>query len=1008
MQDLAPGDYTITVKNTDGCTSAETATINPVPNAPEVPVLAATQPDCINPLGSIEVTSPLGAEYTYSIDGTTFQAETTFAGLAPGDYTITVKNTDGCTSAETATINPVPNAPEVPVLAATQPDCINPLGSIEVTSPLGAEYTYSIDGTTFQAETTFAGLAPGDYTITVKNTDGCTSAETATINPVPNAPEVPVLAATQPDCINPLGSIEVTSPLGAEYSYSIDGTTFQTETTFAGLAPGDYTITVKNTDGCTSAETATINPVPNAPEVPVLAATQPDCINPLGSIEVTSPLGAEYTYSIDGTTFQAETTFAGLTPGDYTITVKNTDGCTSAETATINPVPNAPEVPVLAATQPDCINPLGSIEVTSPLGAEYSYSIDGTTFQAETTFAGLAPGDYTITVKNTDGCTSAETATINPVPNAPEVPVLAATQPDCINPLGSIEVTSPLGAEYTYSIDGTTFQTETTFAGLAPGDYTITVKNTDGCTSAETATINPVPNAPEVPVLAATQPDCINPLGSIEVTSPLGAEYTYSIDGTTFQAETTFAGLAPGDYTITVKNTDGCTSAETATINPVPNAPEVPVLAATQPDCINPLGSIEVTSPLGAEYSYSIDGTTFQTETTFAGLAPGDYTITVKNTDGCTSAETATINPVPNAPEVPVLAATQPDCINPLGSIEVTSPLGAEYTYSIDGTTFQAETTFAGLAPGDYTITVKNTDGCTSAETATINPVPNAPEVPVLAATQPDCINPLGSIEVTSPLGAEYSYSIDGTTFQTETTFAGLAPGDYTITVKNTDGCTSAETATINPVPNAPEVPVLAATQPDCINPLGSIEVTSPLGAEYTYSIDGTTFQTETTFAGLTPGDYTITVKNTDGCTSAETATINPVPNAPEVPVLAATQPDCINPLGSIEVTSPLGAEYTYSIDGTTFQTETTFAGLAPGDYTITVKNTDGCTSAETATINPVPNAPEVPVLAATQPDCINPLGSIEVTSPLGAEYTYSIDGTTFQTETTFAGPCSG
>ena len=102
MQDLAPGDYTITVKNTDGCTSAETATINPVPDAPEVPVLAATQPDCINPLGSIEVTSPLGAEYTYSIDGTTFQAETTFAGLAPGDYTITVKNTDGCTSAETA------------------------------------------------------------------------------------------------------------------------------------------------------------------------------------------------------------------------------------------------------------------------------------------------------------------------------------------------------------------------------------------------------------------------------------------------------------------------------------------------------------------------------------------------------------------------------------------------------------------------------------------------------------------------------------------------------------------------------------------------------------------------------------------------------------------------------------------------------------------------------------------------------------------------------------------
>jgi large repetitive protein len=130
------------------------ATINAVPDAPEVPVLAAVQPDCDNPLGSIEVTSPLGTEYTYSIDGTTFQADPLFADLIPGDYTITVKNEDGCTSAEIITINAVPDAPEVPVLAAVQPDCDNPLGSIEVTSPLGADYTYSIDGTTFQSEPT--------------------------------------------------------------------------------------------------------------------------------------------------------------------------------------------------------------------------------------------------------------------------------------------------------------------------------------------------------------------------------------------------------------------------------------------------------------------------------------------------------------------------------------------------------------------------------------------------------------------------------------------------------------------------------------------------------------------------------------------------------------------------------------------------------------------------------------------------------------------------------------
>ena len=39
-----------------------------------------------------------------------------------------------------------------------------------------------------------------------------------------------------------------------------------------------------------------------------------------------------------------------------------------------------------------------------------------------------------------------------------------------------------------------------------------------------------------------------------------------------------------------------------------------------------------------------------------------------------------------------------------------------QYTYSVDGVNFQGSTSFTDIAPGDYTLSVKNADGCIIAE----------------------------------------------------------------------------------------------------------------------------------------------------------------------------------------------------------------------------------------------------------------------------------------------------
>jgi gliding motility-associated-like protein len=430
---------------------------------------------------------------------------------------------------------------------------------------------------------------------------------------------------------------------------------------------------------------------------------------------------------------------AGFNGNQYYVQISS-GSCTLISNAVNLTVLPLPAVADVTPTQPTCTTPTGTIVVNSPTGAGLTYSINGGAFQSSTTFANLAPGPYTVTVQNTDGCTSVTpTITINAVPNAPAVADVTPTQPTCTTPTGTIVVNSPTGAGLTYSINGGAFQASTTFANLAPGAYTITVQNTDGCTSVTpTITINTVPNAPAVADVTPTQPTCTTPTGTIVVNSPTGAGLTYSINGGAFQASTTFANLAPGAYTITVQNTDGCTSvAPTITINAVPNAPAVADVTPTQPTCTTPTGTIVVNSPTGAGLTYSINGGAFQSSTTFANLAPGAYTITVQNTDGCTSvAPTITINAVPNAPAVADVTPTQPTCTTPTGTIVVNSPTGAGLTYSINGGAFQSSATFANLAPGPYTITVQNGDGCTSVtSTITIN----ATATPIQITTVQGC-----------------------------------------------------------------------------------------------------------------------------------------------------------------------------------------------------------------------------------------------------------------------------
>jgi hypothetical protein len=219
--------------------------------SPAAPQASAQHPQgCSQAAGSITVTPIQGMQY--SINGTQYQQSNVFNNVAPGTYSVTVKNSAGCVSAATSvTINAASAVPAAPQASAQHPQsCSQATGSITVTPVQGMQY--SINGTQYQQSNVFNNVAPGTYNVTVKNSAGCVSKATSvTVNAASAAPAAPQASAQHPQsCSQATGSITVTPVQGMQYG--INGTQYQQSNVFNNVAPGTYNVTVKNSAGCVS------------------------------------------------------------------------------------------------------------------------------------------------------------------------------------------------------------------------------------------------------------------------------------------------------------------------------------------------------------------------------------------------------------------------------------------------------------------------------------------------------------------------------------------------------------------------------------------------------------------------------------------------------------------------------------------------------------------------------------------------------------------------------------
>ncbi len=944
---LSAGTYTITVRDSNGCT-ATAATVITQPTAITA-VTSTTPTNCLANTGSASVTASGGTPaYTYNW-APGGQTNATATGLSAGTYTVTVTDANGCTATAGATVVNSGSL-TVTISGIINEKCNGESIGSATANPSGgtAPYTYAwapAGGT----NATATGLTAGSYTVTVKDKNGCVGTALASITqPALLAVSITV---TNVKCNGGATGSSTANPSGGTPAYKyIWAPGGQTNATATGLTVGSYTVTVTDANGCTATAAATITQP--AAALTVATSTIPtSCSFSNGSATVTASGGTpayKYVWVPGG---QTNATATGLSAGNYTVTVTDANGCTATALAVVGSIGGV-TVTVSGIVNEKCNGEAIGSATANPLGGTPPYTYNWTPGgQTNATATGLTAGSYTITVKDFNGCTATAIANITQ-PAAITAPT-STTPSACLSNTGTASVTAGGGTPaYTYNW-APGGQTNSTATGLSAGTYTVTVTDANGCTATAAATVANAGGL-TVSITSVTNIKCNGGATGSETATPVGGTPPYTYNWAPGgQTNATATGLTAGTYTVLVTDKNGCSAAASATITQPAAA-----LSATTGGIVNvkcnggATGSATVTAAGGTPaYTYNwVPGG--QTNATATGLTAGTYTVTVTDNHGCTATATAAITQ-PTA--LSAAASANPTiCTGSTGSASVTAAGGTPaYTYNwAPGGQTNAMAT--GLSAGSYTVTVTDKNGCTATASATVTSISGGLTAGISSVTNIKCNGAAtGSATATAAGGTlpyTYNWAPGG---QTNATATGLTAGTYTVTVHDKNGCVATASATLT---QPPLIVVSVSGTPEKCNggSTGTASSTTTGGTPaYTYNWTPSG-GTNANATGLSAGTYTLTVTDANGCTKTASISITQ-PLALNI-TIANTPVKCNGGNTGTASSTVTGGTPAYTYNWTpSGGTNANATGLSAGTYTLTVTDANGCSQSASTTITQPP-----------------------------------------------------
>ena len=812
------------------------------------------------------------------------------------------------------------------------------------------------------------------------------------------------LSAVQ--CFGESNGQATVTPSGGYGGYTYLWDNNETTQTATSLSAGNHTVTVTDSGGCTSTCSVNIDQPSSALSCTATEDSSVVCLGESNGQATVTPSGGSGSYTYLWSNNQTTQTATSLSAGNYTVTVTDSEGCTSTCSVTINQPSAAVSCNAVEDSPVVCFGESTGQATVTATGGNCNGSNIATSGTASSSSEGSGGIPSRINDGNTNGVYSGLSVAHTGGGSSNEWIDLDLQSQQSIEKLIIWNRTDNccsrrLSNAYVL-FSSTPFPNNTNLAqALANAEFTHQLGDANGIASFDIS-VNMTGRYIRVQKSGTNSGGNTLQVAEIQALLPCTTyppeNYTYLWDND--ETTQTATALNAGTHTVTVTDPEGCSSTCSVTINQPSAAVSCSATEDSPVVCFGESNGQATVTPSGGNGGFTYLWDNNETTQTATSLDAGTHTVTVTDSEGCTSSCSVTINQPSAAVSCLATEDSPVVCFGESNGRATVTPSGGNggFTYLWDNN--ETTQTATSLDAGTHTVTVTDSQGCSSTCSVTINQPSAAVSCSATENSPVVCFGESNGQATVTPSGGNGGFTYLWDNNETTQTATALNAGTHTVTVTDSEGCSSTCSVTINQPSAAVSCSATEDSPVVCFGESNGQATVTPSGGNggFTYLWDNN--ETTQTASSLDAGTHTVTVTDSQGCSSTCSVTINQPSAAVSCSVVEDSPVECFGESNGQATVTPSGGNggFTYLWDNG--ETTQTVSNLTAGTHTVTVTDSKGCTSSCSVNINePALLTCTVDLVQYVECNC-NDNGSATV-NPVGGNggYTYSwSNGETTQT----------